>query len=95
MSKYTPGPWEANNTNRGYAEILSPETFISGIDGKTYHKTIARVYLRKSDARLIAAAPDLLECLCMAVKYLKGENMCSAMLPKFEAAIAKAEGRDA
>ena len=58
MSKYTPGPWEIQECYDGKYEITSPaetleETRLIGI--------IEPACNIKNDARLIAAAPELLE----------------------------------
>ena len=98
MSTHTPGPWRLDcrrsMTGKSYVyRITAPhgEDIVPYLDMSNGSDTGDGVSL--ANARLIAAAPDLLESLRMAVKYLRGENMGSVMLPKFEAAIAKAEGR--
>ena len=100
MSNHTPGPWRVGQQSDEDLFCGFPEIVGTRASGRRCVVARANPNLINDDeshanARLIAAAPDLLESLCMAVKYLKGENMCSAMLPKFEHAIAKAEGRDA
>ena len=63
--KHTPGPWTAEYDNRG-----------NGGFGEWYNVGPARVYIvgesSEADARLIAAAPDLLEALEAAVDQLEG-----------------------
>lgn len=93
MSAHTPGPWRR--------QIVAPtfeHTAIQTEDGK---KSIARVFSRGTDARLIAAAPELLEALealmsqtiAMDERYgvalSEGEHE-AALLAR--AAIAKAKG---
>jgi len=62
MSKHTPGPWILDAVDSAYAYIHGDNL----IDGKGGH--LARVLLTGNDfstanARLIAAAPELLEAL--------------------------------
>ena len=76
-SKHTPGPW---NFSKDGAEIF-PETGPNGYvelcrvvgpwDGsKFYDKGTA-----KANARLIAAAPELLEAVKVSLEFLDGQNM--------------------
>ncbi len=59
MSKHTPGPWTLSEISTyGYQDILCNEKYHSGVDGKYHNKTVARVFIKKSDARIIATAPD-------------------------------------
>ena len=82
--KHTPGPWKATRNNIGVRSIDAP---------------VCRVWMLRSgqgvaNARLIAAAPDLLEALKM---MLEGglEGPTPQAIETALAAIAKAEGRDA
>lgn len=85
-SKHTPGPWHIENAAGGY-EIWPKD------EGQT-HSSIARVY-RKDDARLIAAAPELLTELKELLQWLEkwphqyAKDM-SGYIAACEAAIAKA-----
>lgn len=103
MSKHTPGPWEfvpkltASENHRGFFVRAEKATR----NGKW---ALAEVQpgdedgmLGKANARLIAAAPDLLEalkafnqCLCLNLSY-KQWNEVNEMAC---AAIAKAEGKE-
>ena len=94
MSKHTPGPWsfydDSNDGKTNRIEIVG------------WGKTVARIYhsVPEEDlpnARLIAAAPDLLEALKMAQFQI--ENQCDvgvdewiACREKARAAIARVEG---
>lgn len=99
MSKHTPGPWTAKTKTTRFAVT-------------SQHLTVAHVIgldaAAKADARLIAAAPDLLEVLRLAEAALAdigdadrepGDDLawCEARaaqdLPAIRAAIAKAEGQ--
>lgn len=96
MSKHSPGPWraiesESSGTDRRHLQIAirseSGHMFSLGsTTGDDRHQQ------RMADARLIAAAPDLLEALrrCLAddAGDLEPETVHIAMQ-----AIAKAEGR--
>jgi len=102
MSKHTPGPWvvvpnlSASENHRGYRIVAKPRAFTivtvqpldeDGIEGG-------------ANASLIAAAPDLLDCLKELVALVRSEASClleedsggSAKLSMdIDAAIAKAE----
>jgi hypothetical protein len=89
MAKHTPGPWTDRNGDGevdGY--VWAGDTVICGLGDK------AR---QRADARLIAAAPDLLYALKAMLKHydysrVKGWSPSSAAL-RAQAAVAKAEGR--
>lgn len=96
MSNHTPGPWRKYRATETRIAITCGEPHAPEYDG--FDVCSIRIVPSKgkechANVDLLIAAPDLLESLRMAVKYLRGENMGSVMLPKFEAAIAKAEGR--
>jgi hypothetical protein len=90
MSKHTPGKW-----------VVNPEPAISegedcnafsvkfeGDNAPTYEENYA-------NARLMAAAPDLLDALESAVKHLKGNQQVPSIKRAYEtalAAISKARG---
>jgi hypothetical protein len=86
MSKHTPGPWQvghfdsnmicdSDGANRG----CSPIARVEGTAAK-----------RRANARLIAAAPDLLEALRPLTKGVYW--ITDAQVKAARAAIAKAEG---
>ena len=80
--KHTPGPWEWSDDGNGNCwgrAGLKPCVLSATVHGL--------VYVDDADARLIAAAPDLLEAL-REMERLHGATALS------RAAIAKAEGRD-
>lgn len=83
-TKHTPAPW----THEGRGAVYAP-------DGRP----IAHVWQnqgdddREANARLIAAAPELLEALELAHATLLGANMNRSVVGrKVKAAIAKATG---
>lgn len=94
MGKYTPGPWAVCSsytagriivkapqpTNRVLAGFGSEDEPLDDIDW--------------ANARLIAAAPELLEALKAALKVIEGycDHWEQDVYEKAQAAIAKAEG---
>ncbi len=93
MSKHTPGPWKFGHWG---------DDFWVGADGYDGRK-VARVTWGmgeeveegRENARLIAAAPDLLEALREAVEFFDSEYWLTsageAMARRWRAAISKAE----
>lgn len=88
-TKHTPGPWEATCPRGKNWFIRQSETGEYIFESNQYGS------MREADARLIAAAPDLLDAL---KEYLAWGAMTASdrylFDAKFRAAIAKAEGRD-
>lgn len=97
-AKHTEGPWNFFNSGAG---------LIRSENGKTIAqlKSVSRQGFRKAadldeevaNARLIAAAPALLEALRYTVKCLEANrkctcNKCNAKMDAARAALAKAEG---
>ena len=91
MSKHTPGPWRYMAGTHSHYDSEG--------------KAIARVYgprgidcsRRDANARLIAAAPDLLEALKGMLSRTDGQAIYNFMEPQREAAraaIAKATGEN-
>ena len=96
MSKHTPGPWVVYGTARddGYTDFYG----IDGSDSSAVvlwdkHGGIREI----ADARLISAAPELLDALEMALEYLESWEDLSAgeHCRVARAAIAKATGEQA
>jgi hypothetical protein len=84
--KHTPGPWLADG-----ASVYEERDDFSVICN-FWSSSLPEW---EDNARLIAAAPDLLEALKMADAALRGANMNMAVMQrKIEAAIAKAKGGD-
>ncbi len=91
MSKYTPGPWRLNdNTKYWKTNIFSITVRKHGVSSSTVANIPARATIPVSEAwanaRLIAAAPDLLE----AVKAALSDDQ--PYIEKCKAAIVKARG---
>ena len=95
-SKHTMGPWEARKLNP-QDKFRQDDYRIGGPD--TEH--IATVWDRsfchaslpvESNARLISAAPDLLEAAKEALRYIPERPSTAELLAKLRAAISKAKG---
>ena len=94
-TKHTPGPWRS--------ALVSDKSWHVGV----YDNTGTQVALvkvasalsaprRDADARLIAAAPELLEALKAAFDLMVQEDFGTlTLVPKLRAAIAKATGEAA
>lgn len=93
QSKHTPGPWMAGPIN-GYGEL-------NGIQVKEQRGLVLAVAIgdvpeldSEANARLIAAAPELLRCLRNMIDlYEQLQGHPTAYSHESRAAIAKAEGR--
>lgn len=101
MSKHTPGPWTAEMTDKPYnvpliyaAEHTGPIAEIrSRLDVAAHHPLVVKT--RNANARLIAAAPDLLAALRSLVMEHGGTLGCQRddeRAVAVRAAIAKATG---
>ena len=98
MSKHTPGPWQTDQAEHDapYQDIrihAGKGSICSvWIDDAPLHDYNAE---QRANARLIAAAPELLEALRTAVDHLEGmpdQEDVAACVVKARAAIAKATG---
>ena len=92
MSKHTPGPWsfydDSNNGKTNRVEIVA------------IGKTVARIYHSVPaedlpNARLIAAAPDLLEACKALLAITDSFNLHGPATGDARAAIAKSQGETA
>lgn len=85
MNKYTPGPWKLERTD-------APRGWIVSAHGGSYDIAIVRdgcgLPENGYNARLIEAAPELLDALEYAIKQVPE----LATVPGIAAAIAKATG---
>ena len=86
---HTPGPWKL--------QTETPRRPASVID--TSDQIVAEVFgysrdSRKANARLIAAAPEMLEALRHALDYVTDSELQVDVEATIRTAIAKAEGRD-
>ena len=90
-TKHTPGPWI---TDQGVPYVDKRLFNVWDIEGNV----ITRVYGKVADARLITAAPELLDALIVALAVLQKDLAGQVKYgPKAislaRAAVAKAEGR--
>lgn len=94
--KHTPGPWSLGSTGWYVQHDEAYEQTSQGVVGSNGTPICEVVSIEYDDteidanARLIAAAPELLEALKDARFALYGSGPGN---PKIDAAIAKAEGR--
>ena len=108
MSKHTPGPWIVNHvpTSAGSAYSIGGAGVQKGCawiyaDGirKGVDDEIPRAQELAANARLIAAAPDLLralrDCEMVMSRDLQGLTLIQPELREAQAAIAKATGEQA
>lgn len=110
MSKHTPGPWRADLADIGgqvfgFSIVAEHGTHWHPVAYQsTYQHTNSECYEpaeRKANARLIAAAPELLEALKLLDEAFcaddygtkEGREKGRAALVATRAAIAKAEGK--
>ncbi len=90
-TKHTPGPWTISHESDG-------AWIYGGLSPKDNAPALARVYPdsrwhnSKANARLIAAAPQLLKA-CKDLIDFTSETPASQKIMNARAAIAKAEGR--
>jgi len=107
MSTHTPGPWHVDTAGHPNADVRAAcgravafTWMVCCGTPKTSEQYKARTEIDRANARLIAAAPEMLE----ALQGLFGADMESVMMghghhdqveaiAKARAAIAKAEGR--
>lgn len=92
--KHTPGPWIRKTSSTGVSVHVGPDgkPFIAKMDNiHTYGRDVI-----EANARLIAAAPDMLEALQEAVRWdtVSGlDNEWPLIIDQIKSAIAKAEGK--
>ena len=87
-AKHTPGPWEWNDAT----DIYDPRT---GATICEFYRTPREGTVQMANARLIAAAPDMLEVLKQALIPLVDAGFRDAgyIVPLLRKVIAKAEGK--
>ena len=81
--KHTPGPWEIKQDDRGYFENIGPLSM-----GFT-HADDVWLDIEEADARLIAAAPEMLGALIMIYKVWHEDSI---LISSVKAIIEKATG---
>jgi hypothetical protein len=88
MIKHTPGPWVIDGSvNAENLDVINSEGRIAMIDDS--RSTGWNVPTINANARLIAAAPELLEALKDAIEIIEGTGLDASIQ---RAAIAKALG---
>ena len=91
MSKHTKGPWgvgtESNGVSPRHVQILNDDGYIATVN---YTNSINET---NANARLIAAAPELLEALIDCRRTLEIANFTQELVV-VSAAIAKAKGEE-
>lgn len=89
-TKYTPGPWRAEGWENLVVNAATGDTIIA-MPGGTHGATLGEL---KANARLIAAAPALLEACEAALDLLSHsyDTPSQAAIPQLRAAIAAAKG---
>lgn len=104
-SKHTPGPWEIlpEEAGRDYIRVrgtIPGSRFkVSNVLVTTYKGQATEAYDReiketRANARLIAAAPELLEALIACEKSMREALYVPPSITKARAAIAKATGQE-
>lgn len=93
---HTPGPWRLTDevqTDRGRTWGINAWEDTSGITGDA---RLAEVFSIVENARLVAAAPDLMEACKFSLSVHKAQGMFDASerlaIERLERAIAKASG---
>lgn len=106
MSAHTPGPWTAHGAivkSHTGAVSESPNWSVLGPAGQRLYVTVGYEHINpqaERDARLIAAAPDLLEALQLCADFVGSPSAYSptsddgmyALAETIEAVLAKATG---
>ena len=88
--KYTPGPWEASRDGPNRRWLVNADDFgVATCDGPWRNQ--------EADARLIAAAPELLNSLrtCLLIVEHMSADAAPDTIKEARAAIAKATGEQA
>lgn len=94
MSKHTPGPWKVYVYQVAFNLDKTP-LYGVGADAKNSGSPIAGPLRNIADARLIAAAPELLEALKRLVHASRdGDDSLAAAEDQADDVIAKAEGNE-
>ena len=100
MTNHTKGPWEACSVNN--LSIFSGDKSIATVYPDIYNEewVVETIPVAQANARLIAAAPDLLDALVLSLKELKewskDHGQCigtNEAIQTAHTAIAKARGK--
>lgn len=93
MMEYTKGPWRLQPANKGdsWAEIYADDPKFGLLDVAQVNITSKHIY---GNARLIAAAPDMLQACKQAIEQFPNIELEAKWVKDMAKAIAKAEGRE-
>ncbi len=96
MSKHTKGPWELviDTNGKFHTYIIRQQNAAPYVGVEIARANPQDIVNREPNARLIAAAPDLLESLKALIEPCRHRTTDDSHIDMIEAAIAKAEGRD-
>ena len=89
MSEHTPGPWEVCGHFIRTARSNSPGLEVARVDFTASHFDAAT---REANGHVLAAAPELLEALELAISIESGFSCPVPVFKQMQAAIAKARG---
>ena len=90
MTKHTPGPWGSDENNNVWANLNGEDYLIADCNPNTICSKPGALR-RSQNARVIAAAPDLLEALKAIVSDAESGQCEMDIITLARAAIAKAE----
>jgi hypothetical protein len=96
--KHTPGPWSYSGDDDGDFVVWGPgrDEFLANVDQESFGPVPPMKVafdINQANARLIAAAPDLLEALVVALPWLSEDEVPSLAAKQLvKAAIRKARG---
>jgi hypothetical protein len=96
-TKHTPGPWELSNDHKPSPYVIRQVGRFGGLASVKFHgfnKTERAREEQAANARLIAAAPDLLDALEEAIEVVGswGDDGDPSWLERAKSAIAKVGG---
>lgn len=101
-TKHTPGPWTAERADGGHPDFSYRPYLVRGTTGYCAQIHFGGSWpdnaTANANARLISAAPELLEALKFLLadyRAIDGASLTGSMVPSIKAmaAIAKAEGK--
>ena len=92
MNKHTPGPWNATKFNPVTGDIDDCYLYVEPGIAVIERKVKGRDQHDTANARLLAAAPDLLEALEDIVQWIERGDFEESFLAAARAAIARARG---
>ena len=96
MSKHTAGPWTCETSLERWGEYFIPQIAadIIAMDDLESDEPVGQNETDEANARLIAAAPQLLATLEWIAQEIRWEHDMMASLAVAEQAIAKATGAE-